>query len=136
MLAAAMSNRRAVGRVGEDAALKYLAERGHQVIYRNFRFSRYGEIDIICMKSGTICFIEVKSRAGCAFGTPAESVGYIKRRNIIAVANHFLRTGDYGEFKLRFDIVEVYYDKVITGIGEPEIVVREIRHIENAFGAN
>ena len=104
-------NKRAIGKAGEDAAFNYLTDQGYRIIFRNFRFSRYGEIDLIAEKSGTICFIEVKARAGTGFGTPAEAVSYEKRKNIVAVANHFLRTGDYSDFKLRIDVIEVYFKK-------------------------
>ena len=125
-------NKRAIGRAGEDAACAFLTGRGYRILYRNFRYGRYGEIDIIAKTSGTICFIEVKSRSGAAFGAPIEAVGYAKRRKILTVANHFLRTGDYSGFKLRFDIIEVYY----AGVKTPEAgrTVKEIRQIENAFG--
>jgi len=127
------TNKRSVGRFGEDAAFTFLNERGYKVLFRNFRFSRYGEIDLIAAKRDVICFIEVKTRSNAAFGTPAESVGRDKRRNIIAVANHFLRVFDFGGHKLRFDIIEVYFEK--TGTPDTPRKVKEIRHIENAFGA-
>jgi len=127
------TNKRSVGRFGEEAALAFITGRGYNVLYKNFRFGRYGEIDIIAKKSGVICFIEVKTRSSAAFGTPAESVSRGKRRNIIAVANHFLRIFDFDGHKLRFDIIEVYYEKA----GAPDVSrkINEIRHIENAFGA-
>ena len=128
------TNKRALGREGEDAAVNYLFKRGYRVLYRNFRFSRYGEIDLIALKSGTICFVEVKSRSSAAYGAPAEAVGYAKRKNIIAVANHFIRTCGFQESKVRFDIVEVYYDKIMDANNCEQRAVKEIRHIENAFG--
>jgi len=132
MTAKPVSNKRAAGRAGEDDAAEYLAGRGYRVLYRNFRYGRYGEIDIIALAGGVVCFVEVKSRSGDAFGTPAEAVGYAKRNKILAVANHFLRVGGLGANKLRFDVVEVYYDKGDRA-GDARKPVK-IRHIENAFG--
>lgn len=122
------TNKRAIGRAGEDAACAYLENRGYRILYRNFRFGRYGEIDIIATNYDALCFIEVKSRACAGYGTPAESVGYAKRRNIIAVAYHFLRTFDFRDYKPRFDVMEVICEK--SGALRP---IKEIRHIEDAF---
>ena len=127
-----MADRRAVGRDGESAAIAYLAERGYVVLHRNFRYGRYGEIDIIAKKSGVVCFIEVKSRTGDAYGAPAEAVGYAKRKKILGVAGHFLRISGYHAYKLRFDIIEVYLHK--NGAQGAPRAVKSIRHIENAFG--
>jgi len=125
-------DKRALGRAGEDAAKEYLVGQGYNILYRNFRFGRYGEIDLIAGKDGSLCFIEVKSRSGHTYGTPSEAVGYAKQKNILAVANHYLRVVGHSGQKLRFDVVEVYCEK--TG-GDSHINIIEIRHIENAFGS-
>jgi len=127
-------NRRAAGKIGEDAALKYLVERGYLILYRNFRFGRYGEVDLIAKDSDTVCFIEVKSRANDAFGTPAEAVGAVKRRSILAVAGHFMKISGLRENAMRFDVIEVYYDR--TADRRAPRPIREIRHIKDAFGEN
>ncbi len=54
---------RAKGTIGEDRAIRYLAEHGFSVIERNF-YSRFGEIDVIAIKEGVLHFIEVKSGSG------------------------------------------------------------------------
>ncbi|MCL2057486.1 MAG: YraN family protein [Oscillospiraceae bacterium] len=127
-----MADRRAVGRAGEEAARKFLADQGYRILFNNFRYGRYGEIDIIAIKSGVVCFVEVKSRASAAYGTPAEAVSYAKRRKIVAVANHFIRVSGYEGHMLRFDVVEVYLNR--DGADGAPHTVKGIRHIENAFG--
>jgi len=122
---------RAAGRAGEDAACAFLIENGYGVLYRNFRFGRYGEIDIIAQKAGVICFIEVKSRAGDNYGAPSEAVGHSKRKNIITVAKHFVRTSGAENQTLRFDVIEIY---LRAGAAGKSPVINKIRHIENAFG--
>ena len=127
-----IENRRSIGRVGEDAAIKYLNAQGYKILHRNFKYGRYGEIDIIAQTNDTICFIEVKSRSGTRYGLPSEAVGYAKRKKIINVANHFLRVSGRAESKLRIDIIEIYYSAPLpTGARR---TVRQVRHIENAFG--
>ena len=125
-------NKRAIGRVGEDAAQDFLTGLGYQILYRNFRYGKYGEIDIIALYSSTICFIEVKSRSGAGYGTPAEAVGYAKRKKIMTVANHFLRISGYKNYKLRFDIIEVFFIGAKTQ--DARHIVKRLHHIENAFG--
>lgn len=49
-----------VGRIGEDIAVKYLLNNGFVVIERNYR-KKYGEIDIVAKKEGSIHFVEVKT---------------------------------------------------------------------------
>lgn len=48
------------GRLGEDLAVKYLIEKGYQVLERNLYIGRL-EIDIIASKEEIIYFFEVKS---------------------------------------------------------------------------
>ena len=145
-----MADRRAVGRVGEEAACKYLTDKSYKILSRNFRFGRYGEIDIVAQKAGVICFIEVKARTSDRFGAPSESVGYAKRRKILTVANYYLRLNDAFGQRVRFDIIEIYYITVTSelsaksnssdiknsSVANTNYLVTKLRHITNAFGDN
>lgn len=56
-------NTRAVGRIGEDIAVKYLTERKNaRILARNFTV-RGGEIDIVAEIGEVIAFVEVKLRS-------------------------------------------------------------------------
>ena len=52
--------RQDVGRGGEDIACQFLVRRGYRVIERNYR-RKWGEIDVIAEKDGSIRFVEVKA---------------------------------------------------------------------------
>ncbi len=52
--------RKDVGKGGEDIACRFLEGKGYRVIDRNYR-RRWGEIDIIAVKDGTVRFVEVKA---------------------------------------------------------------------------
>jgi len=65
--------RRALGRKGEDEAVKALKKGGYRIIERNYRCS-YGEIDIVAVHNGVVVFIEVKTRGSDRFGTPKGSI--------------------------------------------------------------
>lgn len=101
-----MASNGEVGRVGEDAAAAYLATTGMRIIARNWR-CRHGELDIIGADGDTLVFVEVKTRSGTRFGTPAEAVTPSKAQRIHRLAGLWLadRAGSWAP--VRFDVVEV-----------------------------
>ncbi len=100
-------NKREFGKQGEQIAADYLVRNGFNILARNFRSGRYGELDIVAAEKEYICFIEVKTRTGALFGTPAEAVGHAKREKIRALAWIYLKQNRMGERNMRFDIVEI-----------------------------
>jgi putative endonuclease len=114
-----------LGKLGEDAAAQYLSDKGYHIMERNFR-SKTGEIDIIAEISGSIVFIEVKTRRSTRFGTAAEAVTPRKRHKIINTAFCYLKkAGDQtNQTVCRIDVIEVY---IIAG--KPTTY----HHIINAF---
>ncbi|MEC4840811.1 YraN family protein [Mycobacteroides chelonae] len=75
------STRAQIGSRGEDLAADYLSKDGFTVLDRNWR-CRYGELDIIAADGEVLVFVEVKTRTGRAFGTPAEAVTHTKLRRL------------------------------------------------------
>lgn len=55
-----MAKHNKIGASGEDIACKWITDRGHAVIERNYR-KKYGEIDIVTRETDKIHFVEVKS---------------------------------------------------------------------------
>jgi len=78
------------GKQGEELAVKYLLNQGYKILERNFRYSRFGEIDIIAMKDSHISFVEVKSRKNSKFGHPLEAISPQKIEKIIMSMRYFL----------------------------------------------
>lgn len=95
-----------LGRWGEHHAARFLERRGWSVVARNYRFGRR-EVDLVVRRRGVMAFVEVKTRAGEGFGGAAGAITWRKRREIEAVAAHFLATRDPGDVQLRFDAVAV-----------------------------
>lgn len=121
-------NKREFGSYGEQIAAEYLQKNGFVILARNFRSGRYGEIDIVAEEKEYICFVEVKTRSGNLFGTPAEAVGHAKRQKLRALAWIYLKQNKMGERNMRFDIVEV------TGRRSNDFFVTEnINLIRGAF---
>ena len=49
-----------IGDIGEEYAVNYLKKHRYKILSRNYR-KRFGEIDIIAEKKGTVAFVEVKT---------------------------------------------------------------------------
>ncbi|MDD3766484.1 MAG: YraN family protein [Eubacteriales bacterium] len=113
------------GTQGENAAEKYLAKKGYEILCRNFRI-RGGEIDIIARKGEFTVFVEVKTRHSDSFGTPGEAVTQNKIKRIINAANYYIMQN--GNLSCRFDVMEVY-----GSMKGDKFKLKKINHIENAF---
>ena len=94
------------GELGERIAARWLERSGYRVINRRFRAGRR-DIDLVVEREGTIAFVEVKARAGEAFGDPVEAVHRRKQRSLTKSAQAWIgRHGRTGE-TYRFDVVGV-----------------------------
>lgn len=112
-----------LGRRSEALAAELLEAAGWRILARNFRYRRK-EIDLIARRGGVVAFVEVKARAGPAFGHPLEAVAAAKRREIETVARAWVaRFGRPGD-TYRFDTVAVVWEK-----GKPP----RFQHVEDAW---
>ena len=98
-----------LGEHGEDAATKFLTESGLEILDRNWR-CRYGELDIVAREGDTTVFVEVKTRSGGYFGTPAEAVTPLKQRRIRRLAGLWLVQQRGPWSAVRFDVVSVEFE--------------------------
>lgn len=94
-----------LGRKGEELAARLCTERGLSILELNHR-TRLGEIDIIAKDGDVLVFIEVKTRAGNAYGAPFEAVTLKKRQKIRTVALSYLKKLKT-EVPVRFDVISV-----------------------------
>ena len=117
-------NRLEKGKKGEDAAAEYLQSLGFEILERNFRLAG-GEIDIIAEESGTLVFIEVRSRQGTRYGLPQETVNYLKQHKVRKMAAFYLKTKGLWDKNCRFDVIGVLFDQ--------EGNIKAIDHIRDAF---
>ena len=111
------------GNIGEDLAVDFLLENGYEIIERNFRYSNYGELDIIAEKDNILVFVEVKTDRTGSFGPPEYWVGARKQKQVIRIAQYFLMKRNFFDRDCRFDVIG------ITIRGNKST----INHIENAF---
>jgi putative endonuclease len=80
----ATPGRAAVGRIGEDLAVRFLLARGARIVGRNVRSAR-GEIDVVADIDGVRVAVEVKSRLGAA-DDPVEAFHAAKAARVRAAA--------------------------------------------------
>jgi putative endonuclease len=117
--------RRQKARRGEALAALFLRAKGYRIEVRNWRCP-LGEIDIIARRGGTLVFVEVKTRSGGSAGSPEEAVDERKRRQIVRLANVYLRRFHGALPPCRFDIVAVRWRGFLP----------KVRHLRGAFRAD
>lgn len=116
-------NARKSGDEGEEIAVKFLIEKGYEIIERNYHFG-HGEIDIIAGNDDTLVFVEVKTRESLEYGLPEYSITKGKQSQIRKIASAYLYEKDIKEKICRLDVIAIVLQKG----KEPYI-----NHIENAF---
>jgi len=86
-----------LGNLGEKIAVKYLKKKGYKILDQNFRYKKYGEIDIIAKKDKKdIVFIEVKTRYKKNFRemagnyVPEDNITYFKQKQLIKLSKIYL----------------------------------------------
>ena len=114
--------RLSLGRQGEEIAARYLQRQGMKILARNLR-TPVGEIDLVARHKRLLVFIEVKTRRGTAFGSPAEAVGPRKQRQIVQAAKWYLNDHPQRALQPRFDVVAI----ILSG------ETPQIEHIPGAF---
>jgi putative endonuclease len=120
-----------LGAHGERLAGEHLERAGYEVIERNARCGRLGELDIVARGERCLVFCEVKTRvAGTTAGPagPLDAIGPDKRRRLRRLAAEWLRTrapdGNRPPW-IRFDAVGVTVDR--SG------ALLLLEHVEDAF---
>lgn len=111
-----------LGARGEALAALHLIDSGLEVVDRNWR-SKYGELDIVARDGDVLVFVEVKTRSGTGYGTPAESVTYTKQQRIRRLALAWLDDRGSPWVRVRFDVIAI----LLTREGDP--VVSHLRAV-------
>ncbi len=105
-----LKNNREKGDIGEEIACVYLVKLGFFVQERNY-LKKWGEIDIIAVKDGTLHFIEVKSTIDKGRGLsyrPEENVHELKIRRLRRTIQTYLNERKYGiDTYFRFHVITV-----------------------------
>lgn len=128
--------KRQFGDWGENVALKYLREKGYQILERNFR-KKWGEIDLVVLKTKgkilpkgeSLVFVEVKTALNPYAFLASQNVHFKKQRRLINAARSYLKEKKISpEMPWQIDVLTVGYDQA-TGLCQ-------VNHIENAVWDN
>lgn len=93
------------GSYGEQQAVDYLQQLGHQVLHRNWKYQRR-EIDIISGYQQVLHFTEVKTRMRQQYGLPENAVHGKKLKNMQAAAAAFLELHPQWK-RISFDVLAI-----------------------------
>ncbi|MFC8271559.1 YraN family protein [Streptomyces sp. NPDC057271] len=101
--------RNALGRYGEQLAVRRLAEAGMSILARNWRCGRTGEIDIVARDGDTVVVCEVKTRRDGAFEHPMAALTPVKADRLKRLAACWLdrHGGPPPDGGVRIDLVGV-----------------------------
>ena len=113
------ADRQSLGKLGETLACDELRRRGYSILATRHR-TRFGEIDIVSMREGSVAFVEVKARKSSRCGAAVDAVTPAKRRRIAAMALDYL--AGTGRLESPCSFVVVAIDK----IGTPKMTLRVI----------
>lgn len=95
-----------LGARGEEAAVRFLANRGYEILDRNWTCAA-GEADIVARDANVIVFVEVKTRSDASMGFPAEAVTAKKRQRYERIACLYLERHAFTEMLVRFDVISL-----------------------------
>lgn len=118
-----LNSRQRLGQCGEKTVVRYLEKNGYTILTKNYR-CKIGEIDIIARDGADLVFIEVKTRSGLGYGSPAAAVTLRKQRQITRAAQWYLAEQRLFDVPARFDVISVLYGETNR---------QQIDHINNAF---
>lgn len=120
--------RNSLGKYGESLAQAFLQNLGYEILHTNWRYGRYGEVDIIAYqpRKQTLVFVEVKTRRNQSYGTPLEAVTPHKQQVIRQLAEVYIATQPlkYPFLNVSFDIISI-----TPGHNGPP----QLEHTESAF---
>lgn len=96
-----------IGALGERLAVEHLQSLGLRVLARNWR-CRHGELDVIAADgTGTVVFVEVKTRTSDRFGGVEYAVTPEKVRRLRRLAGLWLARQDARWHAVRIDVIGV-----------------------------
>lgn len=96
-----------LGLKGEEIAVTYLIKKGYKIIELNWFYDRK-EVDIIAQDGPEIVIVEVKTREGDYYEEPWEAVSTKKIRNIVDVAEAWLKYRKI-DLETRFDVISIIF---------------------------
>jgi len=108
-----------LGREGESIAVRYLQNKGYKIFAQNYK-NKLGEVDVVAQKGTVLVVVEVKAYKPESKVHPLEAITKAKQNRIKKTTLAFIKHYKLYAYMVRFDVVVVENNKVIT-------------HLESAF---
>lgn len=113
-----------IGKLGEDIAVKYLKNKGYEILERNYR-KPWGEIDIIARKSDDLVFVEVKTQSAGFEWRPEENITFHKKRQLSRIISTYIKEHKIKESQdWRVDVLAIELD-----FGSKNAKIEQIKNI-------
>ena len=116
-----MAEHNELGKTGEEIAAGYLAEKGFEILAKNWRYKQK-EIDIIARDGDFLVIVEVRTRSSASWEHPKESITKRKIRFLTEAAEEYIMKNNIMT-ETRFDVVTLI----------PAGNKWEIEHLKEAF---
>ncbi|MDQ6738298.1 MAG: YraN family protein [Gemmatimonadota bacterium] len=123
-----LTERQNLGIRGEEIAARWLESRGWAILDRRFR-NGHRDLDLVACRPDDssagrlVAFVEVRTRLSSDFGTPAETVGWKKQRELARSARAWLASNRRSGDSYRFDVLGII-------LGEGRV---RIQYVPDAF---
>lgn len=91
----------------ELIAINYLKRSWYNLIETNFKFKKFGEIDLICNLKDLTIFLEVKYRSNESYWTWEESISKQKKYKLLKSIEYYCLINKINFEKIRFDIISI-----------------------------
>ncbi|MBU5422753.1 YraN family protein [Cellulomonas hominis] len=103
-----MRTNKDTGRLGEDIAVACLEQLGFEILDRNW-YGPGGELDVVAYEPArdAVVGVEVKTRRGTGFGSPAEAVTPSKVRRMRGLLARWLAEHPVHADEVRLDLLAV-----------------------------
>lgn len=99
---------RALGRLGERRAARYLVRNGLEILARNVHLAG-GEIDLVARQGQTLVFVEVKSTREGSWRQGLDRIDASKRRSLRRVCRAYLQRLAQEPESYRLDAVSIRF---------------------------
>ena len=110
-------NTKSKGNLSESIVCDFLVSKGYKIVDRNY-LRKWGELDIVAIKEGSLHFIEVKSdfRKNQNDGYRAEELMHnLKQRRLRRMVATYLEDKKYGlDYPFVFDLAIVNFGKGLS----------------------
>ena len=116
---------RALGKIGEDIAARFLSRKRYRIIARNVKLF-VGEIDLIAKSGPFFVFVEVKTRKNLRFGPPYLAVTEKKAKKLIHCAMCYLKMKYLPNVPWRIDVISIEMDPFDGRL-------KKVEHFEDAI---